>query len=122
MLNKVYLVIALWLGTFMFYGSVLVAQDISGVWQHSAKPVLLNVDLASGLVKVKSHKNNKDSEGLTVIKNINKNAQHPQYWFGEMYNGYIQSYVPVELYLASTGTLLVHDAKGLEVLKLYRQK
>lgn len=115
-------------GSFLIYSFALVLiqsyafafDDISGLWRHSAKPVVLNLDLESGIVSVKSHNDNLEAAGLTIIRNIEKDLDAGFQWTAEMYNGYIDSYVPVKLLLKNNTTLLVSDAQGTEVLKLYR--
>ena len=95
--------------------------DISGVWKHAEKPALLNVDLVTGIASVKRHDNNKQAVGLTVIKDISKASDPEGQWVGQMYNGYENTYVAVNIVLADAATLLVYDNAGKEILKLVRQ-
>jgi len=101
--------------------SAYAATTISGLWQHASKPALLAFNLETGLAIVKQHDENKDASGLTIIKNITEAAQQKDQWIGEMYNGYIDSYVPVIIKLSGEETLLVYDSEGEEVLRLYRE-
>ena len=95
--------------------------DISGTWKHSEKPALLNVDVQTGLITVKSHDDNEDAAGLTVIKNLSKNVQSENVWTGEMYNGYTNNYVKVKITSHEPKILVIYDETGVKVLTLIRQ-
>ena len=97
------------------------AADISGTWKHSDKPALLHVDVQTGRITVKSHDDNEDAAGLTVIKNLSKTAQSENVWTGEMYNGYTNNYVQVKITSSEPKILVIHDEKGVKVLTLIRQ-
>ncbi|MBF7074444.1 hypothetical protein ISG33_13640 [Glaciecola sp. MH2013] len=95
--------------------------DISGVWKHSDKPALIEFDLKSGLATVKQHDDNQSATGLTVIKDINSDSEIMHVWTGNMYNGYIDSYVAVTIKLIDNSTIVVIDNKESEVLRLVRE-
>ena len=99
---------------------VSASNDISGIWKHSAKPVLIEFDVESGLATVKQHDNNDSANGLTVIKDIKLVSGTTNVWSGNMYNGYIDTYVVVKVKLIDEVTIIVIDNKDNEVLRLVR--
>ena len=69
------------------YSTIAKSQDcdISGIWEHSAKPAKLFVDLNTGNISVHSHENNAKAIGLVVIKNIEADADSSS-WQAKMYS------------------------------------
>ena len=96
------------------------STDIAGTWKHAEKPALLHIDLQTGLITVKSHDDNQNAAGLTVIKHLSKSTESEGVWYGEMYNGYLDKYVPVKISAPKADILVIHDEKGSEVLSLLR--
>jgi hypothetical protein len=115
-----HLLVALILTSNLVLFPVLANVDVSGVWQHASKPALIDFDLKLGLAKVKQHDDNSKAEGLTVIKNIKPVSGAANVWSGDMYNGYIDSYVKVSITLVDDSTLVVSDEAETEVLRLVR--
>ena len=101
--------------------SISVNADISGIWQHESKPALISINLEKGLATVKQHDDNVGSEGLTIIKSIKPLLGSNEVWSGEMFNGYIDSYVYVTINLIDVSTIVVLDDSGKEVLRLVRE-
>lgn len=103
---------------------VLAVEQIAGMWKHSAKPVLLRVDSVTHEMLVVEHNTNNSANGLTIIKQIEKIDNASDRWKAQMYNGYIDAFVPVELQLRTTRgylSLFIFDSEGVEVLKVYRE-
>ena len=97
------------------------AQDaLTGFWQHTDKPAVIEFDLSTGLATIYQHKDHRDADGLTIIQDIIAAEQGAEHWMGHMYNGYIDTWVPVFLYLESSDTLVVSDDEGNTVLTLMR--
>ncbi len=108
--------------SFSFTSFELLAQSaIAGIWQHADKPASLTFDMQQGIATVHQHKNNPDAQGLTVIQQIKPHATIKQQWQGQMYNGYINQYVPVTLMLYSAKKLVVQDEQAQIVLSLMRK-
>lgn len=57
---------------------------------------------------------------LSVIKNIKRIPGAADVWSGDMYNGYIDSYVKVSITLVDDSTMVVSDEAETEVLRLVR--
>ncbi|MCC2616866.1 hypothetical protein LJ739_11490 [Aestuariibacter halophilus] len=88
--------------------------ELSGTWKHADKNAWLEVDLAAKTVFVKSHLDNPDAEGLTVIQNL-KPA-----WSGDMYNASTGDFVPVQLTFHGCDQLSVTD-NGVAIVTLLRE-
>ena len=85
--------------------------DISGVWDHSAKPAKLFVDIDKGEVSVHSHELNSESIGLVVLQNLQLGLT-PLSWHAQMYSATEGAFVDVEISTKSwsnlsDGTLIV---------------
>jgi len=106
---------------FLLTFQVSANSHISGVWKHPEKPALIEFDLKSGLATVKQHDNNQSANGLTVIKDIKSIPETTHVWSGNMYNGYLDSYVVVTIKLIDDSTIVVIDSKENEVLRLVRE-
>ena len=100
--------------------ATLANVNASGIWRHASKPVLIEIDFKLGLAKVKQHNDSSKAEGLTVIKNIKSVPDTTDVWSGDMYNGYIDSYVKVSIALVDDSTIVVSDETETEVLRLVR--
>jgi len=92
--------------------------DISGLWNHSAKPATLFVDLSKAEISVHSHDNNSKVIGLVVLKNIEVNRASST-WAAKMYSAAEDSFVGVQISSASCNQLIV-SFNGEEVLRLLR--
>ena len=92
--------------------------DISGVWNHSAKPAKLFVDLNKGEISVHSHENNAKAIGLVVIKTIELDSNFSS-WNAKMYNAAEDSFVDVQISSKSCNQLSV-SFNDEEVLGLLR--
>jgi hypothetical protein len=113
---------------FLLFSSVLVVStftaeakgdcDISGIWNHSAKPAKLLVDLSKGEVSVHSHDDNTKANGLVVIKGI-KPEPNSLSWNAKMYSADEDSFVDVQIKSNGCNQLSI-DFQGEEVLKLVR--
>ncbi|NQZ83240.1 MAG: hypothetical protein HRT52_19725 [Colwellia sp.] len=88
--------------------------EISGTWKHADKNAWLEVDLSTKTVNVKSHLDNPQANGLTVIKNLKPK------WSGEMYNASTGGYVSVRLAFNGCEQLNVTD-NGVNILTLNRE-
>lgn len=113
----------------LFFSSVLAAVsffstevkgdcDISGLWDHSAKPAKLLVDLAKGEISVHSHDDNTKAIGLVVLKNI-KQIVKPSSWQAKMYSADEDTFVDVEIVAKDCHQLSIYF-QGEEVLQLVR--
>ena len=113
---------------FVLFSSVLVVStfiaeakgdcDISGIWNHSAKPAKLLVDLSKGEVSVHSHDDNTKAIGLVVIKGI-KPEPNSSSWNAKMYSADDDSFVDVHITSKACKQLAV-SFDGDEVLELVR--
>ena len=92
--------------------------DISGVWQHSAKPATLFVDVDKGEISVHTHEINSESVGLVVLTKL-KLASTAIYWDAKMYSAAEEAFVDVQLTAKSCHQLSVSFG-GEEVLGLLR--
>ncbi len=92
--------------------------EISGIWNHSAKPAKLFIDLGKGEVLVHSHENNPESIGLVVIKSITLGSSD-NYWNAKMYSAAEDAFVKVQITSKSCNKLSV-SFNGEEVLGLLR--
>ena len=107
---------------FLLTFQVSANSDISGVWKHPEKTSSYRVRFEkSGLATVKQHDNNQSANGLTVIKDIKSTPETTHVWSGNMYNGYLDSYVVVTIKLIDDSTIVVIDSKENEVLRLVRE-
>jgi hypothetical protein len=113
----------------LFFSSVLVAVsffsagvksdcDISGLWDHSAKPAKLLVDLAKGEISVHSHDDNTKAIGLVVLKGVKPTSKSSS-WHAKMYSADEDSFVDVEIVAKDCHQLSIHF-QGEEVLQLVR--
>ncbi len=93
--------------------------DISGVWDHSAKPATLSVDLSKGEISVKTHELNAKAVGLVVMKSLEL-AAGTNSWKAEMYNAADDSFVDVKISALSCNQLSI-SLKGEEFLSLLRK-
>lgn len=92
--------------------------DISGIWQHSAKPATLFIDLNKGEMSVKTHQLNPESIGQVVITSI-KLGNSSGLWHAKMYSAAENSFVNVQMKPHSCNQLKV-SYNGEEVLTLLR--
>jgi len=92
--------------------------DISGVWDHSAKPATLFIDLSKGEISVHTHEINSESIGLVVLKNLQPGSNSTS-WHAKMYSGADNSFVDVQITSKSCNQLAV-SFNGEEVLRLLR--
>lgn len=92
--------------------------DISGIWNHSAKPAKLIVDLSKAEISVYSHENNDKAIGLVVLKAI-KPASNLSSWDAKMYSADEDSFVDVQMTTKDCNQLNV-VFQGDEVLALVR--
>jgi hypothetical protein len=113
---------------FLVFSSILMAStfsaeakgecDISGIWNHSAKPAKLLVDLSKGEISVHSHDDNTKAIGLVVLKGV-KPASNSSSWNAEMYSADEDSFVDVQITSKGCNQLSVYF-QGEEVLELVR--
>lgn len=92
--------------------------DISGVWNHSAKPAKLFIDLSKGEISVHSHENNVESIGLVALKSL-KLGSTTSSWNAKMYSAAEDSFVDVQITSKSCNQLSV-SFNDKEVLGLLR--
>lgn len=92
--------------------------DISGVWNHSAKPAELFVDLNKSEITVYSHDNNKKAIGLVVLKAL-KPTSNPMLWNAQMYSAADDSFVDVQIVSEGCNQLTV-SFDSEEILELVR--
>jgi hypothetical protein len=92
--------------------------DISGIWNHSAKPAKLLVDLSKGEVSVHSHDDNTKAIGLVVVKGIKPKSTSLS-WNAKMYSADEDSFVDVQIKSNGCDQLSI-AFQGEEVLKLVR--
>ena len=92
--------------------------DISGVWNHSAKPAKLLIDLNKGEISVYSHENNSESIGLVALKGL-KLGSTTSSWNAKMYSAAEDSFVDVKITSKSCNQLSV-SFNNEEVLGLLR--
>jgi hypothetical protein len=92
--------------------------NISGIWNHTAKPAKLLIDMSKGEISVYSHDLNPKSIGLMVLKNL-KLATVESSWDAQMYSSEEDSFVDV-LITAKTCNQLSVGFRGEEVLGLVR--
>lgn len=93
-------------------------QNIAGKWQHTTKPATILFNMNSQEALILQH-DNADSEGLNLIRNIVK-SEEKNLWVGEMFNGYQNTYVVVNIRLSDASTLVISTDTGEDVLKLVR--
>ncbi|MGQ8366192.1 hypothetical protein [Glaciecola sp. 1036] len=113
---------------FIVFSSVLVLSifsvqaksdcDISGIWNHSAKPAKLLIDLNKSEVTVYSHDNNSNAIGLVVLKAL-KPTSNSSLWEAKMYSAEEDSFVNVQISSKGCNKLIV-IFDGEEVLELIR--
>lgn len=92
--------------------------NISGVWNHSAKPATLFINVISGEISVHSHELNPESIGLVVLKNLTLGSSQ-SYWDAKMYSAAEDSFVDVRITSTSCTQLSV-SFNNEQVLKLIR--
>jgi hypothetical protein len=92
--------------------------DISGIWNHSAKPAKLFVDLGAAEISVLSHDNNSKAIGLVVLKSL-ETGKTSSSWNAKMYSAAEDSFVDVQIKSKNCNQLMV-SFKGEEVLRLLR--
>jgi len=92
--------------------------DISGVWNHSAKPAELLIDLNKSEITVYSHDNNKKAIGLVVLKAF-KPTSNATLWTAQMYSATDDSFVDVQMVSEGCSQLTV-SFDGEEILELVR--
>ncbi|MBA6390954.1 hypothetical protein H4J38_09230 [Colwellia sp. BRX10-3] len=92
--------------------------DISGVWNHSAKPAKLFIDLNKAEISVHSHENNSESIGLVALKSVTQGSTENT-WNAKMYSAAEDSFVNVKIASKSCNKLSV-SFNGEEVLGLFR--
>ena len=92
--------------------------DISGAWNHSAKPAKLFIDLSKGEISVHSHENNPESIGLVALKSVTQGSTENT-WNAKMYSAVEDSFVNVKIASKSCNKLSVRF-NGEEVLGLFR--
>ncbi|MAC47360.1 MAG: hypothetical protein CMI12_10970 [Oceanospirillum sp.] len=112
---------------FLVVGSILLVAnisvranecDISGVWDHSAKPASLLVDVNKAQITVYSHDNNSKAIGLVVLKAL-KPTSDPLLWDAQMYSAAEDSFVDVHIAAKDCSQLTVSFNSEV-VLKLVR--
>ena len=92
--------------------------DISGIWNHSAKPAKLFVNLRKSEVTVHSHDKNTKAIGLVVIKDIEVDSSSNS-WNAKMYCAAEDSFVDVQITSKSCNQLSV-SLNNEEILGLLR--
>jgi len=92
--------------------------NISGIWNHSAKPATLFINLIRGEISVHSHELNPESIGLVVLKNLKLGTTH-LYWNAQMYSAAEDSFVDVQI-TSTNCTQLSVSFNNDQVLKLIR--
>jgi len=92
--------------------------EISGIWDHSAKPAKLFIDLDKGEISVHSHENNPESIGLVALKSITRGSTDNS-WNAKMYSAAEDTFVKVQITSNSCNKLSV-SFNGEEVLGLLR--
>lgn len=93
--------------------------DISGIWNHSAKPAKLFIDLTKGEITVHSHENNAKAIGLVVLKALELSSTTST-WQAKMYNAAEDTFVDVSIVAKSCNQLSVRF-NNEEILRLLRQ-
>ena len=92
--------------------------DISGEWQHSAKPATLYVDIGAAEISVQSHDDNAKAIGLVVLKNLEA-ATVAHTWHAKMYSAADDAFVDV-LVKSSHCNQLIVSYNGEQILTLLR--
>ena len=92
--------------------------NIAGIWDHSAKPAKLFIDLTKGEISVHSHDLTPNSVGLVVLKSL-KLGTTKSSWNAKMYSAAEDSFVDVQITSISCNQLSV-GFQGEEVLGLVR--
>lgn len=92
--------------------------NISGVWNHTAKPAKLFIDLAKGEISVHSHDKTPKSIGLVVLKSLKQSSAESS-WEAKMYSATEDSFVDVQITSKGCNQLSV-SFHGEEVLGLIR--
>ena len=93
--------------------------EISGSWRHADKPASLLIDLKQQLLTVQQHEQAPQAVGLTVIRQLQPDPKNNASWYGQMYDGDSQDYVPVMISAQNCKSLAVSN-KGKVVLRLTR--
>jgi len=102
----------------MFSAEAKSECDISGLWNHSAKPAKLFVNLSKGEISVHSHDNNAKAIGLIVLKGLVLDSNLTS-WNAKMYSAAEDSFVDVKITSNSCMQLTV-SFNNEEVLGLLR--
>jgi len=102
----------------IFSAEVKSECDISGLWNHSAKPAKLLINLSKGEISVHSHDNNAKAIGLVVLKSLELNSTLTS-WNAKMYSAAEDSFVDVKITSKSCNQLSV-SFNNEEVLGLLR--
>lgn len=92
--------------------------NLTGIWDHSAKPAKLFIDLTKGEISVYSHNLNPESIGLVVLKSLKIDSTKSS-WDAKMYSAAEGSFVDVQITAKSCNQLSV-GFQGEEVLGLVR--
>jgi len=92
--------------------------DISGVWNHSAKPAKLIIDLSKAEISVLSHELNPEAIGLVVLKSLALGSTLSS-WNAKMYSAAEGSFVDVQITSTNCHQLSV-SFSDKEVLRLLR--
>lgn len=113
---------------FFVFSSILVAStfraqakdncDIAGIWDHSAKPAKLIIDLNKAEATVYSHHNNTATIGLVVLTAV-KPTSNSSLWDAQMYSADEDAFVDVQITSKGCNQLSV-NFEGEEVLRLVR--
>ncbi len=113
---------------FLVFSTILVAStfsalakgdcDISGIWNHSAKPAKLLIDLNKAEATVHYHDNNTKAIGLVVLKAIKPTA-NSSLWKAQIYSAAENSFVDVHITSKGCKQLAISYG-GDEVLVLVR--
>ncbi|WP_298445529.1 hypothetical protein [uncultured Ferrimonas sp.] len=92
--------------------------DISGIWQHAAKPATLRIDLSRGEMLVYAHQTHPDSTGLVVLNRLKRTTAAAS-WQAQMYSAAAEGFVEVQLLATNCNQLSVRYQQQL-VLELLR--
>ena len=117
MFNQVVLISILVISLFSTSFSAL-ACNIAGIWNHTAKPAKLFIDVNKGEISVHSHEVNPKSVGLVVLKSLTPGNTTAS-WVAKMYSAAEASYVDVQITAKSCKQLVVHF-RGEDILELKR--
>ncbi|MFC4701389.1 alpha/beta fold hydrolase [Glaciecola siphonariae] len=91
---------------------------IQGKWHHATKPVVIEFDMDKNEAFVFSY-DGASSEGLNILKNIKQVPSESNQWQADMYDGYQDKYVTVNL-VNHKNELSIFTKDEQEVLRLSR--